>query len=57
MDVLFQDVKTVHYDVAPLLEKPLLKEAGFEILECGVSSDIRPGRDAEKWVNVIARQI
>ena len=34
----------------------LLCNAGFEILECGVTSDIRPDRADEKWVNVIARK-
>lgn len=36
--------------------KLLLCNAGFEILECGVTSDIRPDRADEKWVNVIARK-
>ena len=43
-------------DFTEISVKPLLNEAGFEILECGVTSDIRPGREAEKWVNVIARK-
>lgn len=34
----------------------LLSEAEFEIIECSVTADIRPGRDDEKWVNVIARK-
>ncbi len=34
--------------------KMLLENAGFKILECGVSTDIRPDRADEKWVNVIA---
>ena len=37
--------------------KVLLRDAGFEIVECGVSSDIRPDRSDEKWVNVISRKI
>ena len=37
--------------------KRLLNAAGFEVIECGVTSDIRPGRGDEKWVNVIARRI
>ena len=36
--------------------KVLLNDAGFELIECGITSDIRPGRDDEKWVNVIARK-
>ncbi len=44
-------------DFTEISVKPLMNESGFEILECGVTSDIRPGRDAEKWVNVIARKI
>ena len=31
----------------------LLKGAGFRVLECDISYDVRPGRE-EKWVNVIA---
>lgn len=34
----------------------MLDQAEFDILECGVTSDIRPGRADEKWVNVIARK-
>lgn len=34
----------------------LLNNAGFEVIECGITSDIRPGRADEKWVNVIARK-
>lgn len=44
-------------DFTEVSVKSLLNAAGFEILECGVTSDIRPGRDNEKWVNVIARKI
>ena len=36
--------------------KKLLKESNFEVIECGITSDIRPGRDAEKWINAIARK-
>lgn len=36
--------------------KVLLENAKFEIVECGVSTDIRPNRADEKWVNVIARK-
>ena len=43
-------------DYTEISVKSLLNEAGFEILECGVTSDIRPGREAETWVNVIARK-
>jgi len=31
----------------------MMEEAGFIVCECNVSSDIRPGREDEKWVNVI----
>ena len=34
----------------------MLDQAEFDILECGVTSDIRPGRADEKWVNVIAQK-
>lgn len=36
--------------------KVLLNNAGFEIAECGVSTDIRPNRADEKWVNVIVKK-
>lgn len=32
----------------------LLTGAGFRVLECDISYDVRPGREEEKWVNVIA---
>ncbi len=35
--------------------RKLLDDAGFDVLECGVTSDIRPGRADEKWVNAIAK--
>ncbi len=34
----------------------LLADSNFEVIECGITSDIRPGRDAEKWINAIARK-
>ena len=34
---------------------PLFEEAGFEILSNIVGPDSRPGREEEKWVNVIGR--
>ena len=35
----------------------LMRDAGFDVVECGVTSDIRPGRAEEKWVNVIVRKM
>jgi len=35
---------------------PVLESAGFEIIERGITSDARPGRSEEKWINVIARK-
>ncbi len=32
----------------------LFIEAGFEVVECEISRDVREGRGDEKWVNVIA---
>ena len=32
----------------------LVEGAGFRVLECDISYDVRPGRKEEKWVNVIA---
>lgn len=37
--------------------KVLLNDTEFEVIECGITSDTRPGRDDEKWVNVIARKL
>lgn len=34
--------------------KPILIMSGFEIVDSGITSDIRPGRENEKWTNVIA---
>ena len=31
----------------------LMESVGFKVIECGITSDIRPGRAEEKWVNVI----
>ncbi|SCX17591.1 Cyclopropane fatty-acyl-phospholipid synthase [Lachnospiraceae bacterium YSD2013] len=31
----------------------LMESAGFKVIECGITLDIRPGRGEEKWVNVI----
>lgn len=36
--------------------KELFEHAGFEIIECENTDDVRPGREGEKWVNVIARK-
>ena len=36
--------------------KRLTNDAGFVVVECGITSDIRPGRAEEKWVNVIVRK-
>jgi SAM-dependent methyltransferase len=36
--------------------RKLLSDSNFEVIECGITSDIRPGRDAEKWINAIARK-
>lgn len=33
----------------------LLEEAGFVTVECGITSDNRPDRSSEKWVNIISR--
>ena len=35
---------------------PLLETAGFSMHECGITSDVRPGRAEEKWINAIARK-
>lgn len=35
--------------------RPLFEKAGFEVTECGITTDNRPDKANEKWVNVIAR--
>ena len=35
----------------------VLADAGFSVLEIGVTADIRPGRREEKWVNAIGTKI
>lgn len=37
--------------------KDLFADAGFNVLEVGITTDVRLGRDDEKWVNVIGRKI
>ena len=36
--------------------KPILLMSGFEIVDSGISSDIRPGRENENWTNVVAKK-
>lgn len=36
--------------------KPILIMSGFEVIESGITSDIRPGRENEKWTNVIVKK-
>lgn len=36
--------------------KPILIMSGFEVIDSGITSDIRPGRENEKWTNVIAKK-
>ena len=43
-------------DFAEVSVKELLEDAGFVVLECFVTSDVREGRSDEKWVNVIGRK-
>lgn len=33
----------------------ILQKYGFEVLECDISRDCRPGREEEKWINIIGR--
>lgn len=35
---------------------PILESAGFVVYECGITADVRPGRNKEKWINAIARK-
>lgn len=34
----------------------LLGDAGFEVIECGITGDVRKDRKEEKWVNSIAKK-
>ena len=34
----------------------LFESSGFTVLETGISTDVRPGREDETWVNVILRK-
>lgn len=34
----------------------IMGKCGFETAECGITSDIRPGRADEKWLNIIAKK-
>lgn len=34
--------------------KPFLEEKGFKIIDSGITTDVRPGRENEKWTNIIA---
>ena len=33
----------------------MLNETGFEVIECGITCDVRKDREDEKWINAIAR--
>ena len=35
----------------------LVEGAGFRVLECDISYDVRPGREEEKWINAIAEKV
>ena len=37
--------------------KPILIMSGFEVIDSGITSDIRPGRENEKWTNVIVKKV
>lgn len=37
-----------------LTVKEMLENAGLEVIEYGISGDVRDGRSDEKWINVIA---
>ncbi len=36
---------------------PLFEDAGFEIIHNEIGSDSRPGRESEKWINVIGKKV
>ena len=53
---LTERVNRVFTDYTRDSARALFEEAGFEIIECEETDDVRPGREGEKWVNVIARK-
>ena len=56
-DGMLQRGERVFNDFTEDRIKKSLTEVGFEIIECDTSFDVRPGREEEKWVNVIAKKI
>lgn len=56
-DGMLQRGERVFNDFTEDRIKKSLIEVGFEIIECDTSFDVRPGREEEKWVNVIAKKI
>lgn len=36
--------------------KELFESAGFTVLECFVTTDVRPDHDTEKWINVVGKK-
>lgn len=44
-------------DFTEITAAKLLNEAGFEVIDCGITGDVREGRGDEKWVNVIAKKM
>ena len=55
-DGLTERVGRIFTDYTEESARELFKQAGFEIIECVETNDVRPGREGEKWVNVIARK-
>lgn len=42
-------------DLGPGMLESLLSVAGFEVAEMWVSSDVRPSRETQRWLNALAR--
>ncbi len=36
--------------------REVLQAEGFSVVECGITTDVRPGRGDEKWINAIAKR-
>ena len=56
----FESVRNGRYftDLTESSFAELINEVtGFEIIEEWITSDVRPGREEEKWLNVILRKI
>ncbi len=55
-DGVMQRGERVFIDFTEERIKKLLEEKGFKIVESGITTDVRHGRENEKWTNVIVKK-